>query len=507
MIMKKIILFAILSFMGLFAHAQTQIPYPAFTTNVDNIINVGGGLYDLTVSVTDQSGKYTGTAIDTVDFVFWQNCRRYTIDSVLVKFSSQAIVRVNDNDGSGAPIAGEAVIMKESPSGIGHFVSGILASRNQCIASYYTALIGTGSGGQDTFYLADGTIIVSGDTLPQMACSDERLSAPFLSTDRALLSAVDAENADVVFLFINGLFYDDTEYAVSGDTLIFNDYSLANTDTILVRACQNAVGSNFAATLNDVLSNGNNAGGLKIENIGAPTNNADAATKEYVDNNDDNGLISTLPNSSVTINADSNSLIINNLGVVAFQNLNALTEVQSGIASSAFSTIPTQMFRYEGLDTVWVRMTAGILQLRDKTGSYVLDDIASPSIPADSITITDTANNFSSSAVEGALAELATEITTTDNKIRPTLVGGGTLNFPSTAAGQSSDLTLTVTGAEIGDAVSVAPPASIDANSMFTAWVSALNTVSIRFNNYSSGAIDPASGLYNVLVTKIVIVE
>ena len=77
-----------------------------------------------------------------------------------------------------------------------------------------------------------------------------------------------------------------------------------------------------------------------------------------------------------------------------------------------------------------------------------------------------------------------------------------TLNFGSTAAGQSSDLTVAVIGASVGDPVSVGLPAAPDANSCFTAWVSAVDTVTVRFNNYSAGAIDPASGSYKVIVSK-----
>jgi hypothetical protein len=77
-----------------------------------------------------------------------------------------------------------------------------------------------------------------------------------------------------------------------------------------------------------------------------------------------------------------------------------------------------------------------------------------------------------------------------------------TLDFASTAAQSSSDLTITVTGAAVGDVVAVGVPnGSVNANSSFTAWVSATNTVTVRFNNYSAGAIDPASGSFRVQVT------
>jgi len=60
-----------------------------------------------------------------------------------------------------------------------------------------------------------------------------------------------------------------------------------------------------------------------------------------------------------------------------------------------------------------------------------------------------------------------------------------------------------VTGAADGDAVSLGVPnAAVNANSSFTAWVSAANTVTVRFNNYSSSSIDPASGTFRVSVIK-----
>ena len=83
------------------------------------------------------------------------------------------------------------------------------------------------------------------------------------------------------------------------------------------------------------------------------------------------------------------------------------------------------------------------------------------------------------------------------------LYGSGALDFGSTGAQNSADLTLTVTGAADGDSVSLGVPNSaVNANSCFTAWVSASNTVTVRFNNYSSGAIDPASGTFKATVIK-----
>jgi hypothetical protein len=81
--------------------------------------------------------------------------------------------------------------------------------------------------------------------------------------------------------------------------------------------------------------------------------------------------------------------------------------------------------------------------------------------------------------------------------------GSATLDFGNTSAQNSSDLTITVTGVSDGDVVSLGVPnASVNANTCFTAWVSATDTVTVRFNNYSSGAIDPASGTFKIKVFK-----
>jgi hypothetical protein len=87
--------------------------------------------------------------------------------------------------------------------------------------------------------------------------------------------------------------------------------------------------------------------------------------------------------------------------------------------------------------------------------------------------------------------------------IAKTLTSTASLNFSSTSAQSSADLTITVTGAADGDAVSLGVPnGSVNNNSNYTAWVSASNTVTVRFNNYSSGSIDPASGTFRVSVIK-----
>jgi hypothetical protein len=92
---------------------------------------------------------------------------------------------------------------------------------------------------------------------------------------------------------------------------------------------------------------------------------------------------------------------------------------------------------------------------------------------------------------------------TTRYTLAKTLTNTATLDFASTAAGSSSDLTITVTGAADGDPVAVGVPnGSMSSNTAFHAWVSASNTVTVRFMNATGSAVDPASGTFRVSVLK-----
>ncbi|HBB25948.1 MAG TPA: hypothetical protein DCZ59_06740 [Bacteroidetes bacterium] len=77
------------------------------------------------------------------------------------------------------------------------------------------------------------------------------------------------------------------------------------------------------------------------------------------------------------------------------------------------------------------------------------------------------------------------------------------LDFPNTATRTSSDLNITLTGAATGDMVALGVPnAATMVNTCYTAWVSADNTVTIRFNNYDNADKNPASATFKVMVFK-----
>lgn len=91
----------------------------------------------------------------------------------------------------------------------------------------------------------------------------------------------------------------------------------------------------------------------------------------------------------------------------------------------------------------------------------------------------------------------------TRHKLVRVLTGSASLNFGSTAAQSSADLTITVTGVVGGEPVILGVPnGAIAANSCYTAWVSTTDTVTVRFNNYSSGSIDPSAATFTVSVQK-----
>ncbi len=96
---------------------------------------------------------------------------------------------------------------------------------------------------------------------------------------------------------------------------------------------------------------------------------------------------------------------------------------------------------------------------------------------------------------------------------QPASIGGGpaitkvisataTLDFSNTLASTCSDMTLTVTDAAVGDSVFLgAPSASVPAGGSFSAWVSAANTVTVRFCADGT-AHDPASGIFRATIVK-----
>lgn len=81
------------------------------------------------------------------------------------------------------------------------------------------------------------------------------------------------------------------------------------------------------------------------------------------------------------------------------------------------------------------------------------------------------------------------------------LTGSATYDPPSLADGAGTTTTVAVTGAALGDYATAS--FSLDLQGItVTSWVSAANTVSVRFQNESGGVLDLVSGTLKVRVTK-----
>ena len=91
-----------------------------------------------------------------------------------------------------------------------------------------------------------------------------------------------------------------------------------------------------------------------------------------------------------------------------------------------------------------------------------------------------------------------------NGSISTILKANAVLSFGAVTTQTNADLTITVAGAAVGDPVILGVPAgSVPSGAgSFSAWVSATNTVSVRFVNASAGTLTPASGTFNVTIIK-----
>ena len=92
---------------------------------------------------------------------------------------------------------------------------------------------------------------------------------------------------------------------------------------------------------------------------------------------------------------------------------------------------------------------------------------------------------------------IASPSSTTITKV---LSATASLNFPEIAAASQANLTITVTGAAVGDEVIMALPSGPAAGLVFNAFVSAADTVTIRASNISGSPVDAGAATYGVIV-------
>jgi hypothetical protein len=90
-------------------------------------------------------------------------------------------------------------------------------------------------------------------------------------------------------------------------------------------------------------------------------------------------------------------------------------------------------------------------------------------------------------------------------KVDKILVGSATIDFAA-PGGVPGSVTapVTVVGAAFGDAVSIGSPVTVPANFILTGFVSAADTVTLKWTQFAGGAADPdgAGGVYRASVVK-----
>ena len=106
----------------------------------------------------------------------------------------------------------------------------------------------------------------------------------------------------------------------------------------------------------------------------------------------------------------------------------------------------------------------------------------------------------------GAVEYDGTNLYFTPSTTRKILLKGlastATLDFPNIANGNTAELNVTVNGATVGSSCSCAPNGSIENGLQWSCYVSALNTVTVRVSNVSTGSINPASKSWKVTVIE-----
>ena len=74
------------------------------------------------------------------------------------------------------------------------------------------------------------------------------------------------------------------------------------------------------------------------------------------------------------------------------------------------------------------------------------------------------------------------------------VLNSASLDFPSIAAGEVAELTMTLDDARAGDVIALGPPANFPAGLMALGFVNAADDIVIRVHNSTAGAIDPSAG-------------
>jgi hypothetical protein len=229
--------------------------------------------------------------------------------------------------------------------------------------------------------------------------------------------------------------------------------------------------------------------------------------------------------SAITTSADNTSVFNANTTTTNFKRLvlqntggNLAIGIQNSLGSTSFTTQPYASIVFSRSKTDLLLGTNDIIRMtiKDTTGNVglgVLSPTARLHLTGGTVNPNTAPIKFSSSSLLTIPEAFALETNnnflfyTNSSSQRFTINHGirqdATINFPSTSASSSSDENMTVTGAVIGDVVSLGiPNSTILTNVFYMAWVSATDIVTVRLINFSNVSVNPDAATFKVFVTK-----
>lgn len=201
-----------------------------------------------------------------------------------------------------------------------------------------------------------------------------------------------------------------------------------------------------------------------------------------------------------------NKPLVDSLAIETFQKV-----TERGNATNK-EIVAKSVAAFDG-DVVAEKVGGGALISGNQNGSYHLKAIPKGSLSEfwlkqngnAPVLHTDTSNHFYLDDVRtGAISDSAVVISGGEiKKVLSSISTSSSLDYPSISSQSEQSLTITLTGAIEGDAVSISIPAtSVSVGVIYTGRVSAPDTVIITAYNITASPVDPSSGIFKVKVLK-----
>lgn len=285
-----------------------------------------------------------------------------------------------------------------------------------------------------------------------------------------------------------------TSVSGSSRTNFFPNFSAANT---LAKTPYSWSGTTYLwqnTAQNNTFSMGFTPGGTSGDGFFSVGRSSGGSSDAYIQVDGINGELSISADSDISIttggNISTSDLVVTgdvSATTVTIGGGTALTTSnQTGTGSLVLANTPTLVTPVLGVASATSITIGGgsTLSTSNQTGTGNLVLATSPTLVTPNVG-----------------AATATSINLGGATVTDILTNTASLNFDLTAV-VSQDLTISVTGAALGDTCSIGVPhASVTADTIFTCWVSAADTVTVRALRMA-GTPDPADGTFRVTLTK-----